>query len=69
MKTMLIASGIAGIGSCFEGCPYSLEQIHVGELRELWMNVSKAVYTDPVARCDSGRISICVEDYVENLCI
>ena len=33
------------------------------------MNVNKAVYTDPVGRCDSGRISICVEDYVENLCI
>ena len=31
------------------------------------MNVDKVVYTDPVGRCDSGRISICVEDLELNL--
>ena len=29
------------------------------------MNVDKVVYTDPVGRCDSDRISICVEDWID----
>ena len=30
------------------------------------MNVDKIVHTDPVGRCDSGRISICVEDWIDS---
>ena len=29
------------------------------------MNVDKVVYTDPVGRCDSDRILICVEDWID----
>ena len=30
------------------------------------MNVDKVVYRDPVGRCDSGSVSICVEDWISS---
>ena len=30
------------------------------------MNVDKVVYTDPAGRSDSGRVSVCVEDWISS---
>ena len=30
------------------------------------MNVDKVVYRDPVGRCDSRSVSICVEDWISS---